>query len=406
MSVTERLMGTGRWDLQFRPDTPLSVLAAIDVKRFGFGHIVVTSTRANLDETIDFDRLKSARYIGVLRHRPSLYQFGGPGLAMWLGDEDGKGALLEQNDYGTTLTNWRTLLTPPGWSGVGASMAGPFTRDVVREVAIEVLPDVCSFFGVEWKVGYDDLGFQLWIDTVANLFRTTPNAMILRETSTQMRDLDVLGVGASFNVEQDLQDWTQQVNYYTGDEATPVLTTASLGGEQAKDVPYRNVNGLAIEMTRAIEDFGTSSAGATMAPAQFGRFHRAHEAVTAASTEYDISPYVRCGDFVWIYDPARDLVSQTNEVYFRGRLFHPLKIRVTGHTWPLRQGMGVYFRRWIDNDSTTWGHDWVDLSDWIEWENGTAETVELGDLPRKTIRRIRTKTIKDTVRYTTPTLTE
>jgi hypothetical protein len=68
--------------------------------------------------------------------------------------------------------------------------------------------------------------------------------------------------------------------------------------------------------------------------------------------------------------------------------------------------MGVYFRRWIDDDTITWGHDWVDLTDWIEWESGTDEIVELGDLPRKAIRRVRTKTIKETVRYTTPTLTD
>lgn len=405
--ITERLMGTGRWDVRFRPDVPLEVLMGIDLKRHGFGHIVVTPARLDLTAvTADADRLTASRYIGVLRERPSARQIGGPGLAMWLGDEDGKGVLLEQNDYGTTLTNWRTLLTPPGWTAAGSSPGGSFTRDVVRETAIEVLPDVCAFFGVEWKIGWIGGAWKLWVDTTANLFRTTPRAMILRDVHTQLRGTDILGIGAGFDIEQDLDDWTRQVNYYTGDEAAPTLTTASQAGLQDKDVPYRRVDGQAITMTRAIEDFGTSSAGATMAPAHFGRFKNAHESITAASTEYDITRDVQCGDFVWVYDPIRGLTSPVNEVYFRGRLYWPMKIRVTGHTWPIRRGMGVYLRRYADNDTTTWTPEWVDLTDWVDWEDESAEVVELGDLPRKATGRVRTKTVKSTVRYTQPNLTE
>ncbi len=406
MRITERLMGTGRWDLRFKANAPLEILTGVDVKRYGFSHIVVTPARLDLTAvTSDADRLTSARYIGVLRDRRSEREIGGPGLAMWLGDEDGKGVILEQNDYGTSLANWRTLLTPPGFTAAGGAVAGSFTRDVVRETAIEVLPDICTFFGVEWKIGYDS-GWKLTIDTTENLFEMTPVAMILRDAPTQMQDLDVLGVGAAFEIEQDLEDWSREVLYYSGDEAAPTLTTASEAGLMDKDVPYRRVDGQAITMSRAIEDFGTSSAGAAMAPAHFGRFYRVHETVTAASTEYNITNQVRCGDYVWIYDPARGLVSDANEVYFRGRMYHPMRIRVTGHTWPLRKGMGVYLRRYSDNDTSTWGIDWFDLTDWVDWEDATAEVVELGDLPRPATTRVRTKSVKTTVRYTSETLTD
>ena len=388
MTFSERLMNYGEWRLRLRPDTPLNILGTLDLDRFGFGHIVILPTWQKLNEIgsgyTDADRRAKARYMGVYRSRDSEFEFSGPGLPFWLGDEDGKGDTIASITGGATgsgtFLQWAVSCTPAGfdYDVLPTAPGGTYIKLYERVTRREILNDVVSRFGVEWKMTPD---FKFHFGVIDEVFETTPRAAIVRNMGVG-HDTHLQAVAGEFDIEQDLEDWTRQVDYYTGTEASPTISTAN-SGAGAADIPYRNVDGTAIPMTRIIEDFGDTptSSGATLAAAQFGRFNRIRQQLTAVSTGFDIGDRVSVGDFVWLYDPARNLVNLANEVPYRGGVIWPVKIRCTGMTSPIRKGMGVYFRRWIDNNTTTWDVDWVDLTEWVEWDRESTR-VEMGDLPR------------------------
>ena len=389
MSFTERLMSTGDWNLRLRSEIPQNILGQMGLLKYGFGHIVIFPTHSKLDEIgsgfTDAQRLAHARYVGVYRSRDSEFEVSGPGLAFWLGDEEGKGDVFDTvtggSGGGGTLTGWRVTLTPAGFTGATglSTPGGTFIKTYDRVTRRDILADVCAFFGSEWKVTND---LKFWLGVTEDLFNVTPRAAIVRHSTDRGHEPHLLGVGAEFDIEQDLEDWTREVDYYTGTEDTPSLATATTGAG-VNDIPYRNIDGTAILMNRIIEDFGETPTvnAAALAAAQLGRFNRVRQSISVASTGYEIGERVAVGDYVWLYDPTRDLMNLANEVPYRGGMIWPIKIRCTGMTSPIREGMGVYFRRWVDNNTATWDVEWVDLTEWVEWESSNTK-VELGDLPR------------------------
>ena len=69
---------------------------------------------------------------------------------------------------------------------------------------------------------------------------------------------------------------------------------------------------------------------------------------------------LRVGDLFHIYDPPTGFVDTSNEVTFRGSTIWPKKTRLLNASWPLADGMGVFYR-----DSTG---VYTDLTRWIRWE--------------------------------------
>ena len=101
MAVTEILKALGSWEIKLLSGTPRDVLDALDY----FGHVAVVPGRLDPLQYGD-NLLDAARYVGVLRTRTvgddgrtnaplDDLSVGGVGMAMWLGDEDGKGDLYE-----------------------------------------------------------------------------------------------------------------------------------------------------------------------------------------------------------------------------------------------------------------------------------------------------------------------
>lgn len=387
MSVTERLMGMGQWNLRLIPETPPSVLAQIDLKKYGFGHIVITSTEMSGSTSGQDARLPYARYTGVYRSRPSAFEMGGPGPAMWLADEDNKGEAPAPPHWAASPYGWAEWLPKlqPSSLGVGFRTAGGLVPGTYQKVFSfntyrEIIDDVCSRFGTEWRVRPDlalDLGRR------EDLFRMTPVAIVMRRAEDSGRDALSIGLTGSIEVDQDLDDWTREVLYFTGTEATPTIDSNN-GGIPAADVPYRNPFGQAIIMTRQIKDFGSTPTadGPALAAMQYGRFDHAHEEMTLNSIEYDIGASVRVGDNVNVYDPERGIYDTANALHFRGQTIFPQVVRCVGHQWPIRSGMGVYFRRYEYAASlTTWPYEYIDLTPYVDWETGTTQ-LELGALPR------------------------
>ena len=99
--------------------------------------------------------------------------------------------------------------------------------------------------------------------------------------------------------------------------------------------------------------------------------------------QYEVSGDMKPGDFIFAFDPDIGFVDTSAEataesrnlyeVTFRGQVITPVKVRVTGLTFPIANGMGVYFR---DKDG-----NYTDLTQYVQFESGAAQ-VELGDVIR------------------------
>src|SRR5215203_1596588 len=92
-SVTEVKQAPGRWDLQLKHGTPRSLIDALTP----FGHVAFVPGRIDVAQTGD-NLLRQARYVGVYRGGKVAgedFSLEGSGIAFWLGDEDGKGPIIE-----------------------------------------------------------------------------------------------------------------------------------------------------------------------------------------------------------------------------------------------------------------------------------------------------------------------
>lgn len=394
MTVTERLMGVGQWELPLVRDTPRSVLDQLDVRRrgVGFGHVVITSNP--MDITLGDAILSVARYTGVYRKQPSEFEMAGAGLAAWIGDEDGKGPAfigrLGDSASGIptgSFAEWADTLRPNALTaGFTSSISGGYGMWFHRTGLRKPLEEICDVFGAEWRVNPD---FSFDIGTPADLFRLDPEAVIVRRKGDGGRDFNITGIVGDLEVERDLEDWVRRAVHYLGTGEAPV-TGIGTGSVAALDVPYRRPDGQAIDMDILIEDFGGLPDGISPTDAQnaanaeaakdWARLKNPHQELTVSSITYDIGNDVQVGDNLYVYDRLRGIYEEQNPIQYRGQTIYPEIIRCVGLKWPIRRGMGVYFRG-FEKGSSSWNVTWLDLTNFVDWEDGET-TVEVGDKPR------------------------
>lgn len=385
MTVTDRKMALGEWQIGLIPNTPRIILDQLDVRQpgVGFSNIVITPTRLDPLVLASADLLAVAAYVGVYRGQPDDLTLEGCGVNWYLGDEDGKGPAYNTgvSTAGGTFAQWAAALKP-AWmtAGVVSTISGTFSKVYPATNLLTPLQDVCNAFGAEWRVN-TSLKFDIGLP--ADLFNmASPRAVMVRDKEDSGRDLGLEGILGALTSERDLDDWTRRIDFITGSSASPVVTVAD-GGVAALDVPYRAGNGSALPVDRIIEAFDTPSGSETsLAAAQYGRFNSAHQELTLSSSMYDVSKSFNVGDNIYVYDRARGIFDLTNPVIYRGVTIYPEIIRCVGLTWPVREGMGVYSRQWVKGVSS-WTEKWIDLSNYIAWETGDT-TVEVGNLPRPT----------------------
>ena len=112
MSVTERLMGLGKWSVKLKPTAPLWILEQVDY----FGSIVITTGRVfyEQDGMSDADMLEAAAYTGQVTEIPRRDRLTISGVSNrgWLGDGNNGGDILEVAYSPGT----RSLTGGPGYS--------------------------------------------------------------------------------------------------------------------------------------------------------------------------------------------------------------------------------------------------------------------------------------------------
>lgn len=371
--ITERLRGIGSWSLRLIPETPQSVLRQLNLTSAAFGHVIVTPTHI---DPLAVTPLSVARYTGVYLSGPWNGELAGGGLALWLEDADGKGELVESFSPGAqTFTQWVNLCVPdPGTvldigldAGSIEAIAGSITHTMTRIGRRETLDLICDHFGAEWRTtpqGLVDAG------TPSYLFATIPTVAAIAGNGG--RDSNIVGLpNPEFDYQVDAEDYTTQVVLFgNSGNATANISPAT---------SYRGLYGGLVFRERFIESSAVLTGNeAAAAQAQLNRFTSLQRNLTVSSDVYDIGRDLEPGDNLYVYDPDSGLIDTANQLQYRGELIRPVIVRVHGYTWPVRQGMGVYYRRQTGASTSTN----LDLTEWVEYESGPVR-LDVGSPPRK-----------------------
>ena len=370
MSVTERVMAAGSWDITLSDETPRRLLEAIDVEKVGFSTLVILPARLNPRSHADADLLALARYTGVYRRQEGMV-LSGAGLPILMGDEDGKGDVFESERSTSDgwLTQWVPALQPLSLAaGTVTSPGGTYTGSFFLVTAKEAFETLDATFGTEWRVTPD---LKLHVGTPAALYGSTPKLIVLADAGEGGRDIGLTGVAATAPLSVDLED-------YASKAVVPYDAETKVAVAEVSEHPYRRpTDGGPMLMDKLISA-GTADdtdpqvqADAALETAGLPR-----REVTVEGARYDLGLISPVGSYVWLFAPPM-IMDTSNRVQFRGRACYPQLIRLMGMSWPVTIGHGVYLRT-----ASTGEVVWQDLTECVEWETGNVR-LEVGALPRR-----------------------
>lgn len=377
MAVTQRLMRHGSWELALRPDTPTSVTDPLRISQStyaAFGTLFVTPSWVDLRVVDPDDIVQQACYSGVYRRNVNRLGMEGAGLSSWLGDEDGKGYPSHYNRTGGTFSQWLTDIAAaiyhPGWTAfVVGTVGGTLTWDSADDVNnLEALRYVCRYFGCEWLMGYDG---TIYAGAAGDLFGTDLAAVFHVDAPSGGAALGIPVLQGEASHVADVEDYVHQVTAYRSqaDQATVARVN------YAWRSPWNSVSA-SQWITRRIPASGTGTTALSLATAWLVFEPWTHEEIRLTGVDY-LPEWDLVGKNIGLWDPDRNLSdSSAAEVIVGGEAIRPLTRRCVAATWPLRRGMGVYFR----DSRYDAAFSWYDLTDWVDWDaEPAAASLEIGD---------------------------
>lgn len=381
MTVQETLNALGQWEIDLLPTIPREKLDALQF----FGHVAIVHGR--VDPLVYGDSLLNpgvARYVGVLRTNSlsddartkipnDNVKIGGVGMAMWLGDQDNKGAIIENATVfasGSLFPNVIRALLPASGSvteGTLYSVPGTYSGTHQWQSPLQAIQYVCDTMStpsapVGWRVnnnGTLDAGPE------ANLYVTTPQATIVARGDGQ--DMAMLGIPGSMDLDADVEDYTTRVVLLAqGDGASIATGSADLAPGSN---PYKDLHGNAVKLTRLVSESDTTAPNApARAALALGQYTTPKQDLRLSIQDYDVEGTFNVGDYIYAYDPDKDLVDPSVEIVFRGQRLNPIKLQVTEVQWAVTADYTVAYRA---ADGT-----WTDITDHIEINDaGTYVTV-------------------------------
>lgn len=363
MAVTETLRALGSWGLNLRSNMPDDKWKAIDY----FGHIAIVPGRrpGPLDDSL----LRTARYVGPITKISDSSEaersIGGAGMALWLGDAEGKGdvfatAVTVSGDYDDVI---RALLPASGAviEGTFFTIAGTWPSSTFQfQTPRDVIDYVAQTIGAAWRVNGDatlDFGLE------SDLFTVTPKCIVARNGKD---DMFLRGLYGNEQTDRDVEDYSTGV----------VLLGQGINGQFVSaeeeltpgEIPFVDIHGNKVRRLRIIQESETDPANApARALLQLNRFKGTRDALQLSTGDYDVKGKAQVGDYIWVYDESMDLVDYANEVPWRGQRINPLKLRLTETTWPVTSRMSVLYRA---GNGT-----WFDLSKHVVPESGDTTLV-------------------------------
>lgn len=372
MPIEERLMAAGKWNIGLDPSTPKAIRDVLDY----FGHCYVFDASRIRPGLSDTTMIALSRWGGILRRRKTPWDIAGTNMICWLGDEDGKGPIIESKIGGagtpSTLNNYVVnALVGPGNVApavtAGNVVAGGTTHDPGYQwiTVRAALDSAALIWGAEYRVNKDfSIDVQL-VGATPSLtprwFAQTPTAIAMRRNSG--RDISIAGLSMTqLDVSVDAEEYFVRAIVHDGTGAY----TASAGSA----TPYKDGQGNLIKMAKIFEQSNTPNAVAAAVGASLvsaGEILRYE--ITQASDQFDIDRDVIVGDYIYVYDHDAAVVDITKQVRYRGSIIYPMKHRVMAMTWPIERGMSVWYR--------SGAAVWTDLTDYVVWES-PGVTFEVG----------------------------
>lgn len=384
MSVTEVLTALGSWQVELLPTCPRDVLDTL----VEFGHIAIVPGRVDV-RTAGDGLLTAARYVGVVRNTArsddgrtkapgDKVNIGGAGMAFWLGDEDDKGAVIENAttvvtaSFATAITG---LLPASGAVTVGTlyPVAGTYTGKHQWQTSRKAIQYVCDTFSnttpTSWRVNGNG---TLDAGPIGNLFVVNPVCAIVKRGAGQ--DMSLTALPGQINVTRDVEDFSTRVVLIAEGNGISVATgSASLGPGQN---PYKDIHGNALAVTRMVSESETSQINANLrAAVALADYITPHTALTMTTADYDIDGSFSPGDYVYAYDPDKGIYEAVREITFRGQRINPMALQVTETTWPITSGYTVAYRSGTGT--------WTDVTDYVKFEDAGTTSVTVGAFDRQ-----------------------
>lgn len=387
MTIQENLAALGSWEIDLLPTIPRE---SLDALKF-FGHVAIIHGR--VDPATYGDGLLApgvARYVGVLRENSLAddartnapndnIKISGVGMAFWLGDDDSKGAVIENATTfasGSLFPNViRGLLPSSGAVTEGNlySVPGTYSGTHQWQTPRDAIKYVCATMStpstpVNWRVNNNatlDAGPE------ANLFVTTPQCTIVARGDGE--DMAMRGIPGSMNLDSNMDDYsTRVVLLAEGDGASIATGSADINPGSN---PYRDLHGNPLKLTRLVSESDTTAPNApARAALALAQYTAPHQDLELGIQDYDVQGAFSLGDYIYAYDPDKGLVDTTQEIAFRGQRINPIKLQVVGIQWPVTADYTVAYR---GADGT-----WIDLTPHIEI-NDAGTYVTVGSLNRQ-----------------------
>lgn len=387
MPVVQVHEALGTFEFEILANVPREVLDGIR----HFDHIAVIPGRMDPRQYGD-NTLTAARYVGVVRKlkyaddgRTNLIQddirIEGVGMEFWLGDDDGKGAVIETlTDF--TAQTFTTVMNALRPAAVGAgtiySVSGSYTGRHQYETPRNAIQYVCQTMSTElipvgYKVSNDS---KLYAGPESSLYVTDPVCIIMRKGGTQGEDMFMRALPSTVDMDEDMEDFSTRVLMLAEADGESLTTGSADIADVAPGVNvYKDLYGNPLVLTRLVSESETLVENAdTRAELALRDVIEPHRAITLATDDYDVHGTFEVGDYIYVYDPDAGLVDLDNEVYIRGVRVNPLKLRVKEADWAITDSFTVAHR---DKDG-----NWTDLTDYVHWEEQQTTRVVVGDYNR------------------------
>ena len=275
---------------------------------------------------------------------------------------------------GTSLYN--ANFTAPTAELVKTTANKTYTGNHYMESAYKSLKTVCTALGAEFKMKNDG---TLDVGPKGNLFNghgtSTPTGMIVRRLSGP--DPTITGYsGVDLSTEFNAEDYVSRVELIASNYGHEI----NLGQADAKSVPYKDLFGNELERIQILsENDIPDSMRDIRAEAYLNEYNEITKTLSVGLEDYDISGDIEVGDIIYVYDPdvgfedtSTDAALENRDKYeitYQGQILNPIKIRVMGLSFPIAEGMGVYYR---DKDGS-----YTDITDYIVFESGITQ-IEVG----------------------------
>jgi hypothetical protein len=280
--------------------------------------------------------------------------------------------------------------TAPSSTLSTTSTTGLYNGDHYVESVYSAINKVSEQLGTEYKINTDatlDAGLK------EVLFEghgsDEPPAIIVRDTSGE--DPAIVGlIPESITSTFDAEDYVSGVELLTQAEGSS--QSADHAEAFDENTPYRDLYGAPLERVQFVgENDIPNVQRQSRAQAYLNELKKIKKTLSLSLEQYEIQGDFNIGDMIYVYDPEikfedteakriEDGRSSLHEVAYRGQIINPEKIRITGITWPVKDGYGVYLRK--VRTTAPYRVEYIDLTDYVSWESGNTQ-LDIGDLDKR-----------------------